>query len=104
MFCVLTNSVLSVSYIVMKTIAIGQVQSGVGVERREKSLVRSVFAWFAWVWDRFVFHIIYRGERLRPEVREELRKSVEEVKQGKDTSPGFTNVDDAIRWLDSQEV
>ena len=73
-------------------------------DTQKRSWVRGVFGWFAWVWDRFDFWVIHRGERLRPEVREELRKSVEEVRQGKDTSPGFTDVDEAIRWLDSQEV
>ena len=85
----------------METVA---VKVGGGVKAKKRSWVRGVFGWFAWVWDRFDFWVIHRGRRLRPEVREELLKSVEEVRQGKDTSPGFTDVDEAIRWLDSQEV
>ena len=72
-------------------------------DTQKRSWVRGVFGWFAWVWDRFNFWVIHRGERLRPEVREELLKSVEDARQGKNLSPAFTNVEDMIKWLDSDE-
>ena len=86
----------------MKTVVLGQVHSGVGiVEKQRKSLVRSIFAWFAWVYDRFVFYVVYRGRRLRPEVKDRLERAIQETEQGKNMSPKFADVEDAIRWLDS---
>ena len=68
---------------------------------KKPSWVRSVFGWFAWVYDRFDFWIIHRGRRLRPEVLERLEQAVKNTKQGKNISPKFSNVEDAIKWLDS---
>ena len=39
---------------------------------------------------------------LKPEVKAELMKSIEDAKQGKNLSPGFTNIEDMKKWLNSQ--
>ncbi len=39
--------------------------------------------------------------RLKPEVEVELLKIEKDIKKRKDLSPAFTNIDDAIAWLDS---
>ena len=85
----------------MKTVVTGGVEVGGGA-RRKVSWLRRFFSWIAWVYDRFVFHVIYRGRRLRPEVLERLEREDEEERQGKQVrSPTFTNAEDAIKWLKS---
>ena len=86
----------------MKTAVTSQAHGGVEVKRQKRLFVRLVFAWFVWMYDRFVFWVIYRGRRLRPEVGEELLQDLEEVQSGRDTSPGFSNTEDAVKWLKSQ--
>ena len=80
-------------------------QTGVkiGAKPERMSVVRVITSRIAWLYDRFVFHIIYRGERLRPEVQEQLRKDVEDAEKGINVSPVFTNADDLITWLDSKK-
>ena len=104
--CGLTAKVGFGSIYSMETMSTSQAYGGVGaavddasVKQEKRSLVRSVFAW---VYDRFDFWVIHRGRRLRPEVGEELLKDVEEVRSGRDTSPGFSNAKDAVAWLKSQ--
>ena len=41
--------------------------------------------------------------RLRPAVKRRLRKAVDDHKKGKNISPRFDNVTDAIKWLRSVE-
>ena len=36
---------------------------------------------------------------LRPEVAKRLLKQMQEAREGKNMSPAFKNVDDAIAWL-----
>ena len=42
---------------------------------------------------------ISREPELRPEVKAELKKAMAEIKAGKNMSPRFNNVADAIAWL-----
>ena len=42
---------------------------------------------------------ISREPELRPEVKAELKKAMKEVEPGKNMSPRFDNVADAIAWL-----
>lgn len=37
--------------------------------------------------------------QLKPEVWDEMKKAVEDAQKGKNTSPVFGNVEDAIHWL-----
>ncbi len=39
---------------------------------------------------------------LKPEVKRELLAQVEDAKQGKNISPGFTDIKDMEKWLNSQ--
>ena len=39
---------------------------------------------------------------LKPEVKKELLAQMEDAKQGKNLSPGFTNIKDMEEWLNSQ--
>ena len=85
----------------MKTVAVAGAKVG-GDMRQKVSWLRRFFSWCAWVYDRFVFHVIYRGRRLRPEVEERMEREDEEERQGKQVrSPTFTNAEDAIKWLKS---
>ena len=53
-----------------------------------------------WIADRFDFWVIYRGERLRPEVLDRLDEEDEAERRGEDVySPAFTNVEDMRKWL-----
>ena len=71
------------------------------IERKGSSDKRSIFSWIAWLYDRFVFWVVHRGRRIRPEVGEALRKDVEDANNGKNVSPEFTTVEEAIKWLRS---
>lgn len=42
---------------------------------------------------------ITREPELRPEVKRELKKQLADARAGKNMSPAFTNVEDAIAWL-----
>lgn len=39
---------------------------------------------------------------LKPEVKAELLKEIEDAKQGKGLSPGFTSIKDMEEWLNAQ--
>ena len=43
-----------------------------------------------------------REPELKPAVAQRLLKQVAEAKNGKNLSPTFTNVNDAVAWLDAQ--
>ena len=70
---------------------------------RRPSFMRAIIARIAWVWDRFVFYVIYRGERLRPEVAERIERSIANAKNGKNISPTFKSGKDAIQWLKAKK-
>ena len=78
-----------------------QAEVKIGTKTEWPSFVRTVISRIAWLYDRFVFHVIYRGERLRPEVAEQMKKSVEDAKKGINVSPKFTNTKDMMDWLNS---
>ena len=81
-----------------------KIAADANVKTNRLSLFRSAVSKIAWLYDRFVFHVIYRGERLRPEIIAEMEKEDEDERNGKNVrSPTFTNTEDAIRWLDSDE-
>lgn len=40
--------------------------------------------------------------RLKPEIEAELLKLEKDITKRKDLSPAFTNIDDAVAWLDSE--
>lgn len=42
---------------------------------------------------------VSREPELRPQVQERIAKHVEEARKGKNISPGFTNAEDAMKWL-----
>ena len=79
------------------------VQSDVGAEVRQLSWARSFFAKVAKFFDGLILKYYYKGERLRPEVRAEMEKEMDDALQGKNVSPVFTDVDEAFDWLDSQK-
>ena len=74
----------------------------VDTKAERRSLVRAIISRIAWVWDRFDFWVIHRGERLRPKVRESIEQEIEDEKLGKvKPSPRFTNTKDMMDWLNS---
>ena len=78
--------------------------AGVSINASAKTAAKpalSLFAKIAKFVDDLVVRYYYKGERLRPEVRERLEKSVEEAERGENLSPRFTNTEDAIKWLKS---
>lgn len=42
-------------------------------------------------------------EEFNPATRKSINKSLEDIKKGKNLSPEFDNVDDAIKWLNSKD-
>ena len=81
----------------MKTAA--GVKVGGGVKARQAPGVRALCKKVAKFVDDLIVKYYYKGERLRPEVRERIEKSMEDARQGKNLSPAFTNAEDAIKWL-----
>lgn len=45
------------------------------------------------------FNIGIKEEKFRPAVRQEIAEALEDIKQGKNLSPAFDNVEDAINYL-----
>ena len=87
----------------MKTSVVGM---RVGEEVAKASKLFVLRVWFEKVAkfvDDLVVKYYYKGERLRPEVRERLERAVEDTRQGKNLSPAFTDLDEAFEWLDSQK-
>ena len=81
----------------MKTAA--GIQVGGGVKAKRRAGVRSFFAKVAKFVDGLVVKYYYKGERLKPEVRAEMEKEIDDALQGKNVSPAFTNTEDAVKWL-----
>ena len=53
--------------------------------------------------DSLIVRYYYKGERLRPEVWEEIEQSRRDFANGrKNFSPEFTDIDSAFDWLDSR--
>ena len=84
----------------MKTTVSTVTGGGVGVKKL--SSVRGFFARVVKFFDGLIVRYYYKGERLRPEVREEIEQEIEDEKRGKSVpSPRFTTTEDAVNWLKS---
>ena len=46
---------------------------------------------------------ISQPEHFNTKTARELRAALKDIKNGKNVSKGFTNIDDAIMWLDKKE-
>ena len=44
---------------------------------------------------------VSREPQLKPSVGKEILKRIKEAEEGKNVSPEFTNVEDAIKWLNA---
>ena len=84
----------------MKTSA--GIKIGRGTKAGQVSRIRSLGKKIAKTIDDLIVRYYYKGERLRPEVWEELKKEMKETEEGKNLSPGFTNAKDMSDWLNSQ--
>ena len=84
----------------MKTSA--GIKIGRGTKAGQVSRIRSLGKKIAKTIDDLIVRYYYKGERLRPEVREELEQSVRDARQGKNLSPGFTSAKEMSEWLKSQ--
>ena len=84
----------------MKTSA--GIKIGRGTKTGKVSRIRSLGKKIAKTIDDLIVRYYYKGERLRPEVRARIEKSIKDAEQGKNLSPGFTNAKDMSDWLNSQ--
>ena len=84
----------------MKTSA--GIKIGRGTKAGQVSRIRSLGKKIAKTIDDLIVRYYYKGERLRPEVREELEQSVRDARQGKNVSPTFESAEEAIAWLESR--
>ena len=85
----------------MKTSA--GIKIGRGTKTGKVSRIRSLGKKIAKTIDDLIVRYYYKGERLRPEVWEELKKEIKETEEGKNLSPAFTDLDEAFKWLDSRD-
>ena len=58
-------------------------------------------ATYAYVRDDFEPVLMRKEERLNAKTRRELIKISKDIKEGKNLSPSFDNIEDAIAWLKS---
>ena len=79
------------------------IQSGAGTGTGLLSWVWSLCRKIAKFVDDLILKYYYKGERLRPEVRAEMEKEIDDALQGKSVSPAFTNAKDMAKWLQSYE-
>ena len=84
----------------MKTSA--GIKIGRGTKAGQVSRIRSLGKKIAKTIDDLIVRYYYKGERLRPEVWEELKKEMKETEEGKNLSPGFTSAKEMSDWLNSQ--
>ena len=85
----------------MKTSA--GIKIGRGTKAGQVSRIRSLGKKIAKTIDDLIVRYYYKGERLRPEVRARIEKSIKDARQGKNVSPAFTDLDEAFKWLDSRD-
>lgn len=88
----------------MKTVL--NVKTDKEVKEKAQALAKHLGIPLSTVVNAYLREFVFTGEfrlsrepELRPEVQKELLKSYEETKQGKNLSPTFDNVGDAIAWL-----
>ena len=84
----------------MKTSA--GIKIGRGTKAGQVSRIRSLGKKIAKTIDDLIVRYYYKGERLRPEVWEELKKEIKETEEGKNLSPVFESAEEAIAWLESR--
>ena len=86
---------------VMKTPTVAIGVGGSIVKASKPFVLRVWFEKVAKFVDDLVVKYYYKGERLRPEVWEEMQQSMKEAEEGRNMSPRFTNTKDAGEWLNS---
>lgn len=91
----------------MKTVL--NVKTDKDVKEKAQALAKHLGIPLSTVVNAYLKEFVYTGEfriarepELRPEVKRELRKSLADTKAGKNVSPGFTHVDDAVAWLNNR--
>jgi len=88
----------------MKTVL--NVKTDVEVKKQAQELAKYLGVPLSTVVNAYLKEFIHSGEftlrrepQLRPEVAKRIEKAVEESKEGKNLSPAFSNVEDAMAWL-----
>ncbi len=88
----------------MKTVL--NVKTDKDVKERAQALAKHLGIPLSIVVNAYLKDFIYSGEfrvtrepELRPEVKKEIKQMYADARAGKNMSPAFKNVDDAIEWL-----
>jgi addiction module RelB/DinJ family antitoxin len=88
----------------MKTVL--NVKTDKDVKERAQALAKHMGIPLSTVVNAYLKEFVATGEfrvsrepELKPEVAKRFAKHIAEAKQGKNISPAFTNVEDAIAWL-----
>jgi addiction module RelB/DinJ family antitoxin len=90
----------------MKTVL--NVKTDKEVKERAQELAKHLGIPLSTVVNAYLKEFVHSGEfrlsrepRLKPEVSVRLAQYVDEAQKGKNVSPAFTNVKDAMKWLNS---
>jgi addiction module RelB/DinJ family antitoxin len=90
----------------MKTVL--NVKTDTEVKKRAQELAKHMGIPLSTVVNAYLKEFVSTGEfrisrepELKPEVQKELKKQLADARAGKNMSPAFTNVKDAIAWLDA---
>lgn len=88
----------------MKTVL--NVKTDVEVKEKAQALAKHMGIPLSTVVNAYLREFVSTGEfrisrepELRPEVKKELKKQLADARAGKNMSPSFSNVEDAIAWL-----
>ena len=88
----------------MKTVL--NVKTDVEVKKQAQALAKHLGIPLSTVVNAYLKEFVHTGEftlrrepRLKPEVAKRIYKAIEESKSGKNLSPAFSTVEDAMQWL-----